>query len=101
MACGSAAAKMSAPPITITSPAPVRNAWNGITGYDDLVAENEDLRGRIGELESADAAETNAREQLRRLNEQLDLGYVDAIPTQIVSIEPGTHFFGENKLATI
>ena len=71
--------------------APIRNAWNGITGYDDLVAENEQLRGRIGELESADAAETNAREQLRRLNEQLELGFVDAIPTQIARVSSGAY----------
>jgi rod shape-determining protein MreC len=74
---------------TIT--APFRNAWNGVTGYDDLVAENQQLRDRIGELESDVVLEQSAREQLRRLNEQLELGYVDGIPTQVARVSSGAY----------
>ncbi|MFM7508057.1 MAG: rod shape-determining protein MreC [Actinomycetota bacterium] len=74
-----------------TVTAPFRNAWNGVTGYDDLVAENQQLRDRIGELESAAVLEDSAREQLRRLNEQLELGYIEGIPTQVARVSSGAY----------
>jgi rod shape-determining protein MreC len=43
---------------------PFRNAWNGITGYSDL-------------------------EQLKRLNEQLHLGFVQDLPTQVARVTSG------------
>jgi len=71
----------------ITSP--FRNAWNGITGYDDLKSENAELAERIDELESEQGREQNAQAQLDALNEQLNLGFIGEIPTQIARVASG------------
>lgn len=49
---------------------PVSDAWNGVFGYDELRAENEQLRDRIAELERRDA---QADDALRRMEALEDL----------------------------
>jgi rod shape-determining protein MreC len=68
---------------------PFRNAWNGITGYSDLETENEKLRRQLDGLQSKQIAGANAQEQLKRLNEQLQLGFVQDLPTQVARVTSG------------
>ncbi len=68
---------------------PVRNAWGGMTDYESLEAENDRLRARVDELEGGEAKAANAVEQLRRLQEQLQIDFVGDIPTQIARVSTG------------
>jgi rod shape-determining protein MreC len=67
---------------------PFRNAWRGITGYDDLEAENEQLRAEVAEAESQDTRLADANQQLSELSGLLELPYAGDIPrvaAQVVS----------------
>jgi rod shape-determining protein MreC len=68
---------------------PFRNAWKGISGYEDLEAENEELRSRLDGLEGEAIENANAAEQLDRLRAQLDIGFVGDIPTEVARLTGG------------
>jgi rod shape-determining protein MreC len=70
---------------------PFRNAWNGVTGFEELERENQELRDQLDQLSADEAREASAREQLERLNEQLQLGFVGDIPTQIARVTSGPY----------
>lgn len=67
---------------------PVRNAWNGISGYDQLREENEDLRSRVDDLEGRDLRNEDAARELARLEEQLGIDSGD-FDTQIARVTTG------------
>jgi rod shape-determining protein MreC len=70
----------------ITSP--VRNAWQGITNYDDLERENEVLRAQLEELEAQGVRASDAETQLADLSKSLDLpwaGNVGSVTARVVS----------------
>ena len=60
---------------------PFQNTWNGITGYDELAAENEVLRARVDELEGAAAQDEDASAQLEELLDQVDIPWVGSLST--------------------
>jgi rod shape-determining protein MreC len=66
--------------VTDTVFSPVTNAWNGITNYGDLEAENARLRAQLDEAEGGDIAAANARRELDELLEQQNLTYLGATP---------------------
>jgi rod shape-determining protein MreC len=68
---------------------PFRNAWAGVTGYEDLERENDRLRDELDRMEGLEITEANASEQLKRLQEQLDIGFVGDIPTQVARVTGG------------
>ncbi len=68
---------------------PFRNAWQGISGYDELEAENAELRAELDRSLGADISNRNAVEQLERLTAQLDIGFVGEIPTEIARVATG------------
>jgi rod shape-determining protein MreC len=68
---------------------PFRNAWNGITGYDDLRAENERLRGELDEVRGDELRGENALEELERLKSQLNIDFVGDLDTQIARVTTG------------
>jgi rod shape-determining protein MreC len=70
---------------------PFRNAWNGITGYDDLVRENEELRAQLDELDTNEMREASAQEELALLKEQLGLSIPGDLPTQIARVTTGPY----------
>ncbi|MGB3411470.1 MAG: rod shape-determining protein MreC [Microthrixaceae bacterium] len=68
---------------------PFRNAWNGITGYDDLRTENEALRGQIEDLKTNEMRETSAQNELEKLKAQLNISFLDDQPTQVARVASG------------
>jgi rod shape-determining protein MreC len=52
---------------------PLRNAWHGITEYEDVKAEAEELRERLAANDASEIEESDARRQLEDLYETLDL----------------------------
>ena len=78
---------------------PFRNAWNGMTRYDDLSIENERLRGEIDRLEGAQVRNANAEKELQRLSEQLGIDFAGDIPTQIARVTTGPYSnFADHRL---
>ncbi len=59
--------------------APLAGAWNGAVHYDDVVAENHELRRRLAEAEGRLAAQPDLRAQLRDLAAAVDVQGVDDI----------------------
>lgn len=70
---------------------PFRNAWNGITGYDELREENEQLRQELGELDTNQMREASAQEELAKLKEQLNISFVNTYATQIARVSSGQY----------
>ena len=68
---------------------PVRDAWDGASGYEELREENEALRQRIQELEGELADGQAATDELRELQAALDLPYVGDIPTVQARVTSG------------
>lgn len=70
---------------------PFRSVWNGITDYPDLAAENEALRLRVEELEGQNLRDENLAEELRRIQEQLDIEYITEYDSQIARVVSGPY----------
>ena len=70
---------------------PFRNAWNGISGYEDLERENEELRAELQELRGRRWADQDAAEELARLEEQLGISYLRGLETQIARVTTGPY----------
>lgn len=70
---------------------PFRNGWNGITGYEDLERENEELRTELEELRGRRWADQDAAEELARLEEQLGITYLEGLDTQIARVTTGPY----------
>ncbi len=72
---------------TVTNP--FSDAWNGITGYDDLEAENEALRQRLDQIEGDEVRNEDAAGQLEDLAELEDLSFTGAIDTVVARVVSG------------
>jgi rod shape-determining protein MreC len=68
---------------------PFRNAWNGISGYDELQRENERLRDELAQLDTNAMRESSAQEELALLKAQLNLSAAEKYPTQIARVSSG------------
>jgi rod shape-determining protein MreC len=71
---------------TVTSP--VRNAWHGITDYEDLQRENDRLQSQLAEAESSAIESSDAERQLADLSDSLNLpfaGDVQKVTARVVS----------------
>src|SRR4030095_2782711 len=51
---------------------PVRDAWHGVTDYDQVKAENERLRARVADAESQKVTGADAEKQLADLSKGRD-----------------------------
>ncbi|WP_420431953.1 rod shape-determining protein MreC [Candidatus Poriferisocius sp.] len=65
---------------------PVGNAWNGITGYDELEAENAMLSEELQKLEGQQILDTDAAIRLESLLDVLGLPYVQDIPNVVAEV---------------
>jgi rod shape-determining protein MreC len=72
---------------TITRP--VRNAWHGITDYDDLKQENDRLRAELAEADSAGIGQSDAEKQLADLSASLDLPFAGDVPKVTARVVSG------------
>lgn len=63
---------------TVTSP--VRNAWHGVTDYEDLERENDRLREQVAEVDASGIGQSDAERQLAELSESLDLPFAGDVP---------------------
>ena len=68
---------------------PVRNAWHGVSDYEDLQDENERLRDQLEEAGAADISATDAQRQLADLSLVLDLPYANDIPKVVARVVSG------------
>jgi rod shape-determining protein MreC len=68
---------------------PVRNAWHGVSDYEDLQDENERLRDQLEEAGAADISGTDAQRQLADLSLVLDLPYATDIPKVVARVVSG------------
>lgn len=77
---------------TVTSP--VRNAWHGITDYDDVRRENDRLRAELAEADARPVRTEDAEKQLADLSETLDMPWVGDVPTVTARVisGPGSNF---------
>jgi rod shape-determining protein MreC len=72
---------------TVTSP--VRNAWHGVTDYEDVRDERDRLRAEQAEAEAADVRATDAEQQLADLSQVLDLPFAGDVPTVVGRVVAG------------
>lgn len=70
---------------------PVRNAWRGVTDYEDVVAENAELREHLTELQAADVADTDRARRLDALLAMEDLEWAGDIDTVTARVTFGPH----------
>lgn len=67
---------------------PVRNGWNGVREYDDLTAENAELRDQLAELDAAGIEETDTARRLEEVSALVDLdwvGDVEPVAARVIS----------------
>ncbi|WP_420640211.1 rod shape-determining protein MreC [Candidatus Poriferisocius sp.] len=65
---------------------PLGDAWAGITGYDDLKAENQALQEELQKLAGQQILESDAAVRLESLLGQLGLPYVQDIPNVVAEV---------------
>ncbi len=73
-----------------TVSSPFTNAWNGVTRYGDVEAENEELRARLDEREGRAVLNEDAAEQLEELLAQLDISWIGDVPTAAARVVAGS-----------
>jgi rod shape-determining protein MreC len=67
---------------------PVRNAWHGITDFDEVKAENDRLRRELAEVDAAGIGRSDAERQFADLTAALDLpfaGDLEKVTARVVS----------------
>jgi rod shape-determining protein MreC len=67
---------------------PFRNAWHGVTDYDELSDENAELREQLAETDAVEIAETDNERRLEELSELVDMpwaGDTESVVAQVVS----------------
>jgi rod shape-determining protein MreC len=68
---------------------PVRNAWHGVTDYEDLQRENDRLRSELAEAESTDIERSDAERQLADLSASLELPFAGDVPKVTARVVTG------------
>ena len=72
---------------TVTKP--FRNAWKGVSDYDDLEAENQRLRADLDEARGQSERTATLREEVRKLEEQVGVREELAIPSVTARVATG------------
>jgi rod shape-determining protein MreC len=68
---------------------PFANAWNGIFNYDDLAAENEQLRQEVEQLQGDAARGEDAVDRLRDIADAQGLDLTADLPTVLARVTGG------------
>jgi rod shape-determining protein MreC len=69
---------------------PFADAWNGVFGYDELEAQNEQLRQRVDELEGERAQAEEALRELDEIGELEGLERFTDLPTVLARVTGGS-----------
>lgn len=69
---------------------PITNLWNGATGYDELVAENEELRAEVDELRGEIVQSAIDRDDYEALLETNGLADRTGLPLALGRVRTGT-----------
>jgi rod shape-determining protein MreC len=72
-----------------TVTAPVRNAWHGVTDYEDLQRENDELRSQIEAADAEGVKASDAERQLAELSAALDLPWAGNVETATARVVSG------------
>jgi rod shape-determining protein MreC len=72
---------------TVTTP--VRNAWHGVTDYDDLQRENDELRAQAEAAGAEGVRASDAERQLAELSASLDLPWAGNVETATARVVSG------------
>ncbi|HEX5367390.1 MAG TPA: rod shape-determining protein MreC [Acidimicrobiales bacterium] len=72
---------------TVTDP--VRDAWHGVTDYDEVRRENDRLRERLAGVDSARIARSDAERQLAELSASLELPFAGDSPQVTARVVSG------------
>ena len=68
---------------------PVRNAWHGVTDYEELQRENDRLRAALAEEESGAIERSDAERQLADLSASLNLPFAGDVPKVTARVVAG------------
>jgi rod shape-determining protein MreC len=68
---------------------PVRNAWHGVTDYEDVQRENERLQEQLAEADSSTIRRTDAERQLADLSASLNLPFAGDVPKVTARVVAG------------
>ncbi len=80
---------------------PVRNAWGGISDYDDLKQENARLRDELDGLRGESVSAADAIAQLERLKEQLNVPFIGDIASEVAQVTTGNFSSFDDDTAQI
>jgi rod shape-determining protein MreC len=72
---------------TVTSP--IRNAWHGVSDYEDLQRENDRLQEQLAESESTAIEQSDAERQLADLSASLNLPFAGDVPKVTARVVAG------------
>jgi|TARA_Y100000294_G_scaffold58939_3_gene55673 rod shape-determining protein MreC len=84
--------------VTDTATDPIQTAWNGIFGYEELLAQNERLAEELARLRGRSVTDDADRELLERLLDEVGLDYsqLDTVVVRILGTPPGN--FGTHRI---
>ncbi len=68
---------------------PVRNAWHGITDYEDIKDENDRLHTELAEADAAEIGRSDAETQLEDLSASLNLPFAGDVPKVTARVVSG------------
>lgn len=68
---------------------PVRNAWHGVTDYDDLRNENDRLREQLAEVDASEVRRSDAERQLSELSRAVELPFAGDARTVTANVSSG------------
>lgn len=68
---------------------PVRNAWHGVTDYDDLRNENDRLREQLAEVDASEVRRSDAERQLSELSRAVELPFAGDVRTVTAHVSSG------------
>ena len=84
---------------TVTKP--FRNAWKGVSDYDELEEENQRLQAEIDRLRGQSEKTADLEEQVKKLKEQLDVPFAQDIPKTVAQVATGNFTSFDDNTAQI
>ena len=80
---------------------PFRNAWRGMSDFDELERENKRLQAELDRAQGESERTADLEEQVRKLQEQLDIPIAPAIPKVVAQVSTGNFSSFDDDTAQI